>query len=130
MSKKNKGGRPTIMTPIIIGKLEQVFSLDGTVKEACLFAGINPDTYYEYLKKNPSFADRVEALRETPVLLARQTVVGNIKNSYSNAIDYLSRKRKGEFSTRTEYTGADGIPLAPTITEEEKTKLLKLIKRK
>lgn len=129
--KKHAGGRPTVMTPTVIGKLENIFSMDGTVKEACLYAGINPDTYYQFLKDNPKFSERFEALRETPVLLARQTVVKKLKDNYSNAMDYLSRKAKREFSQRTELTGANGEPvLQPQLSEEEKVKLLALLKRK
>lgn len=126
--KKNVGGRPTVMTLAVIGKLEQVFSMDGTVLEACAYADISKDSYYDYVKLNPDFSDRVEALRQKPVLKARQTVMKNLSESYSNAMDYLSRKAKKEFSTRTEVTGAEGAPIISTLTDEEKEKLLKLIK--
>ena len=35
-----------------------------------------------------------------PVLAARERVVKGVKESYGNAMDYLSRKRKDEFSTK------------------------------
>lgn len=129
MAKKHAGGRPTVMTPVVVSKLEQAFSLDSTISEACFYAGITRETYYEFLKREPEYADRFEALRNRLVLKARETVAREIGKNYQNSMDYLTRKRKNEFSTRQELTGAEGTPLTPTLTDEEKEKLLKLIKK-
>jgi hypothetical protein len=106
-------GRPTKMIPEVIGKLEEIFALDGTVKEACFYAGINPDTYYTFVKENPKYSERFDLLRETPVLAARRTIVNSLKNP-DNAFKYMERKRKNEWSLRIENTGADGKDLIPT----------------
>lgn len=132
MEKKttSKVGRPTVMTKDVIAKLEQAFALDCTVSEALFYAGIKADAYYDFIKKNPEYADKFASLRNRPVLLARQTVVNKLSENYSNAMDYLSRKAKKEFSTRTELTGAEGEALnKPVLSDEEKDKLMKLIKR-
>lgn len=105
------GGRPPKFTDVVVGKLEEVFALDGTIEEACFYAGIHRDTYYENIKKQPKLADRFEALRLTPVLKARTTVVAGIGSNYGNAMDYLARKRKHEFAPRQEVTGANGEAL-------------------
>lgn len=128
--KKHAGGRPTVMTPMVIAKLETAFSLDSTVTEAIFYAGISKDAYYDFINANPEYTERFEALRNRLVLKARETIAREIGKSYANSMDYLTRKRKNEFSTRQELTGAEGTPLAPTLTDEEKDKLLKLIKRK
>lgn len=129
--KKHAGGRPTVMTPVVIGKLESVFAMDGSIREACYFAGISPDTYFEFMKKNPEYSERFDALRNRPVLLARQTVMKKLTENYGNAMDYLSRKAKKEFSVRTEVTGANGEAiLQPQLTDVEKEKLLALLKKK
>lgn len=88
------------MTPEAINKLEIAFSNDCSIDEACLFAGITPPTYYKWLKKNPKLVKRFELLRNTLILSARTRVAKGISESYSNAMDYLSRKRKSEFSTK------------------------------
>ena len=100
MAKKSNAGRPTKMTPKTIGKLEEAFSWGCTDKEATFYAGIHIDTLYEYQKKNPEFVDRKNALKENPILLAKQTVVNKMTESYGNAMDYLSRKRKDEFGQK------------------------------
>ena len=126
---KKTVGRPTVMTPVVIGKLETVFSLDGTVKEACFYAGINPDTYFEFMKKNPEYTERFEALRQRPVLKARETIMKALKTP-QYATWYVERKAKKEFSQRTELTGAEGTPLTTTLSDEEKKNLLALLPTK
>lgn len=94
--------RPTVMTPEVIAKLEEAFSWGCTDVEACLHAGIAKQTLYLYQEKNPKFIDRKEALKENPVLLARKSVVTKLNRDGKLAMDYLSRKKKDEFSTKTE----------------------------
>jgi hypothetical protein len=94
---KNKGGRPTVMTPELVTKLEQAFAIDASVEEACSYADISRNCFYEWLKKNPEFNDRITDLRNRPVLKARQTVVQKLGESYQNGMDYLKRKKKLEF---------------------------------
>jgi hypothetical protein len=119
-------GRPSKFTEAVVGKLEEIFSLDGTVEEACFYAGISRDTYYEHIKQKPELADRFEALRLNPVLAARRTVVKRLADNYQNAMDYLARKRKAEFTPRQEVTGANGEPL---FTDEHKDKATAAIRQ-
>jgi hypothetical protein len=51
-------GRPTKLIPETIKKLEEVFAMDGTVKEACFYADISTQTYYTFVKDKPEFLDR------------------------------------------------------------------------
>lgn len=98
---KNKGGRPTIISEEKIKKLEEVFAIDGTIEEACFYADISIQTYYDWQVKNPKLTERFTALRNRPVLKARQTVVKSLDQP-QHAFEYLKRKRKQEFSERTE----------------------------
>jgi hypothetical protein len=97
----NKIGRPTKLTPETIKKLEEVFAMDGTVKEACFYADISTQTYYTFVNNNPDFLDRFEVLRERPVLKARRAIFDNLDDP-KIAQWYLSRKRREEFSERQE----------------------------
>ena len=109
-SEPNPIGRPTVMTPDTIAKLENVFAIDGTVEEACSYADISPNSFYDYLKINPDFSKRISQLREKPVLKARQTAVTKLGESYSNAMDYLKRKKKHEFGDSADLTSG-GEPI-------------------
>ena len=93
---KHKGGRPTDMTIETVNKLEEVFSIGGTDKEACFYAGISHQTLYNYQDRHPEFVERKEALKERPVLKARQTLVKAL-DTPQYALEYLKRKRKDEF---------------------------------
>jgi hypothetical protein len=44
----------------------------------------------------------MESLRWTPILKARRKVVDGIGESFDNAMSYLKKKRKDEFSERSE----------------------------
>lgn len=105
---KNKGGRPTKMTPETVKKLEEAFALGCTDIEACLFADISKQTLYNYQDKNPKFIDRKEALKENPVLEARKSVVTGMKDDPKLAFDYLKNKKSDEFASKqkTEHSGS------------------------
>lgn len=94
-------GRPTKFTPEVIRKIEEVAALDGSIGEMAYYAGINVQTLYSYLQDHKEFSQRIEMLRERPVLKARQTVVKALDNP-DTAFKYLERKKKKEFSPRTE----------------------------
>lgn len=107
-----KLGRPTKITPLAVKKMEEVFAIGGSDSEACFYANISRQTFYQYLKLHPEFNDRIDALREKPILKARQTIIKNLDEPETSKW-YLERKKKSEFSTRTELTGQDGEKLIP-----------------
>lgn len=119
---ENKPGRPSKRDETTIQKLEQAFALDATVEEACFYAKIGKSTYYNWVEEDPALLERFEALRNTPVLAARQKVISAINTDPDIAFRYLERKRKGEFAARTEHTGAGGKDLVP-LTEEQEQRL-------
>ncbi len=114
-----KVGRPTVDTKETRQKIEEATALDASIEEVCFYADISKDTYYTIIKKDKEFSDRLEALRNRPILLARQTVMKKLGESYSNAMDYLSRKKKAEFSQRSEITGSEGKDLIPAEVKEK-----------
>lgn len=109
--------RPTVMTPEVIDKLEEAFAWGCTDIEACLHAGIARQTLYKYQEVHPEFIDRKEAIKNTPYLLARGAVIKAFKKDPKLALSYLERKKKDEFSLRSEVTGADGKDLKVTLVE-------------
>lgn len=115
-----KVGRPTVMTDEVIRKIEEVAALDGSVAEMAYYAGVHVDTVYDHLKKDKEFSDRINALRERPILKARQTVIKSL-DTPEGARWYLQRKKKLEFSERTEITGADGAALSIEVVKYENT---------
>jgi hypothetical protein len=118
MAKKNLGGRPSEMSAVRVKKLEEVFAIDGTVEEACFYADISKQTYYNWLEKNPKLVDRFKALREKPILKARRTMIKSLEEP-THAKWYLERKKKKEFGANIDVT-TDGkpIPLLHAVANE------------
>jgi hypothetical protein len=50
-------------------------------------------------------------LKENPVLIARTSVTKHMRDNGDLAIKFLERKKKDEFSLRSEITGPDGGPM-------------------
>lgn len=94
--------RPTVMTPEVIDKLEYAFSLGCSDNEACLHAGIAVQTLYKYQEREPAFLERKLLLKDSPIFLARQTVLKGIQRDPDLALKFLERRKKDEFSTKTE----------------------------
>lgn len=113
-----KTGRKTVMTDEVIRKIEEVAALDGSVAEMAYYAGIHVDTLYAHLKENQKFSDRINALRERPILKARQTIVKSLDDP-QNAHWYIERKRKKEFSTKQEVELSGGLTIGKVLDELE-----------
>lgn len=117
-----KVGRPSLDTPEVRGKIEEAAALDASVDEIAFYADISRDCYYDILKKDPEFGDRIAKLRQRPVLAARQRAIKGVTESYGNAMDYLKRKKKLEFGDSIEHTGeALTIVFDNAFTRETKT---------
>jgi hypothetical protein len=94
-------GRKTIMTEIVVKKLEEAFTMGCSDVEACLYAGISKQTLYNYQKKVPEFVDRKMELKNNPLLKARRTIYEGL-DKVETAKWYAERKAKKEFSIKQE----------------------------
>lgn len=104
-TKNNPTGaqrKPKCDDPEIVRKLREAFSLDCPVEEACYYANIGKQTYYDLIKYKPELADEFERLKQQPTFRARKCVVKAAENESDVAMKYLERKRKAEFSPRAE----------------------------
>jgi len=120
-------GRPTVMTPETIDKLEQSFLMGASDKEAIFQANISSAAFYAYCKDNPDFQERKEHLKESVKFRARLNVVKAIDSGDKNLSQwYLERKAKDEFAQRSEHTGAEGKDLTIEPSDELKALTLKL----
>lgn len=100
---------PTFWNDEVIKKLEEAFAIDATVAEACYYADIDRQTFYNHVSDaedataaQKKLFGRFQRLRERPVLIARQTVVKQLDKDPELSLKYLERKRRLEFSTRVE----------------------------
>jgi hypothetical protein len=139
--KYNHAGQPTVMTPLILAKLDQAFAIGCTDVEACAYAEIAEATLYSYQSKNPEYAEHKAQLKEKPILKAKNNVIAAMNEHKTPLVIkgvlithkdgspilledpddrdiriktsqwYLERKKKDEFSARSELTGKDGKDL-------------------
>ena len=117
MADKNPVGRPTVKTDEVIRKIEEVAALDGSVEEMAYYAGIHRDTLYAWLKDDKDLSDRIQALRERPILKARQTIAKSLDDP-KHAQWYVERKRKKEFGPGLDVTsGGEKIQSNTLIVE-------------
>ena len=101
-------GRPTVMTPEVVNKLEQGFTMGFTDEEACLYANISKQTLYDYCKKIEGYTDRKEELKNHPKLLAKVNLYNALKDNkkIEDSKWYLERRDK-EFKQKTDITSND-----------------------
>lgn len=125
---KNKGGRPLFDGKdegVVTSKLLQAAEWDCNIREMCIHAGISMPAFDRYCKKYPKFRKHLEALRERPVITAKQTVAKKINSNYYTAMDFLSRKRKDDYSQRNENLGGDLKDFVPPTMSPEDQELLR-----
>lgn len=73
-----KRGRPSVITKETVDKLVEVLRLGVKDGSACAHAGIHRATFYDWIKKDDDFSDKIENARNFAVLAARQNVVKEI----------------------------------------------------
>jgi predicted DNA-binding protein YlxM (UPF0122 family) len=110
-------GRPTEKTPEVIRKIEEAAAMDCSMEEIAFFANIHRATLYRWIKEDKELKDRIEGLKQTPFLKARQTILKSISENPQYAFEYMKRKKKDEFSDRQELTGKDGGELKINIID-------------
>jgi hypothetical protein len=101
--ESNPNGRPTIMTPETVKKLEEGFAQGFSVDNACIWANISKQTYYTYCEKEAGFLDHCKTLQKKP-LIKSILVINKALNEgdVGTAKWYAERKAKDEFSLKTE----------------------------
>lgn len=82
-----------------VNKLEVAFAIGASVSEACYYADISRQTYYNWEKGNRKLKEKFDRLKELPILKARRTINDNLSN-VETAKWFLEKKRKDEFGTK------------------------------
>lgn len=105
-------GRPTVFNKETVHKLEQAFAIGCTVEEACSVSGVSRSAYYKKLEDDGQFMDRMERAKLFMIIQARHTVCNAIRaGDIKTSLWYLERKRKDEFSLKSETTSAQCLEL-------------------
>ena len=100
--RKDKGGRPTLMTEKTLDKLKEAYLVDANDVQACFNAGIATDTLYKYQRAHPEFITQKEAWRDNVKYRAKLTVAKGVGVDAELALKLLERRDKENYSTKTE----------------------------
>lgn len=99
---KSNAGRPTkLYDEEIVRKLEQILKIDGTIDQACSYAGISRETYYHWLEISKDFSTKMQSAQHYPLIAAKHVVVNSITNDKdsANAKWFLERREAKNYST-------------------------------
>src|SRR5918998_6209967 len=80
-------GRPTVMTPGTVNKLQAAFQRGFSVTTACKIARISRETYYKTLKESTEFSDRMDGAQEYAKILAGDTILDVLQDIHRGKVD-------------------------------------------
>lgn len=84
-------GRVTKFSEAVVKKLEEAFAVGANVKQACYYANISKQTYYNWIDEFPALLDRFDDLRERLPLRALQNIAAEIEGIKTNGNIGLSQ---------------------------------------
>lgn len=92
---KNKAGRPSAITPKVVSLLVASFHSGLTIREACWQSGISHEAYYNNLRLDEQFADKMEQAQAHTTISAKKLIAKEIsKGNVSAAKWWLERHDK------------------------------------
>lgn len=104
---KDERGRPTVMTPENIEKLEEGFLKGFSDRESCLYAKIAPSTLYAFCQENPDFSERKELLKEQVKMKAKDNIQAAIHAGDKLLSQWYLERRDKDFKPKSDLTSDD-----------------------
>jgi len=104
-------GRKTKRTPEVEKIITDALSLGLSVEDACAYARISRETFYVWCREFSDFSDAVTRAESLLIMRASarlQKEVNAPDGDWKAALEVLKRRRRNEWSDRTEVTGKDG----------------------
>ena len=95
------GGRPTVMTPEVIGKLEECFLIGATDLQACFVAGISKDALYDYQLLHPEFTERKEVLKSMTNFKAKKVLSEKIEEGDKQTAQWHLERKDPEYNPKS-----------------------------
>jgi hypothetical protein len=94
--------QPTKYNPTTIGKLIEAFNSDYTIEQACRFANISRDTYYEWIKTHDGFGDRMEDAQTKLLQKAGEIIALSLSDGDANTARWLKDRRDPRYKSKVE----------------------------
>jgi len=97
--QKQKMGRPTVLTPEVLNKLETALAAGFGVTASCYYSGISKSVFYERKALDKDFASKMRLAEEFSTYQARQVILNAINQGNVKAAQWwLERKARVEFA--------------------------------
>lgn len=106
MTKKENGGyRPYKLNEKTVKKLEEIFKWWWTITQACLYAWISRDAFYDWMNLKDKFSDkkckklieRIELAQEYSNIICRRTIIKEWMDWNRKAAAWWLEKKDSEF---------------------------------
>lgn len=115
--------RPTKKTPELMEKLKYAFSINCTDEEACAYAGIHRDTFYDRINNDKDFSDKIKMFKQQYLIdvrwVSKQRAM-DVKNKDSTEIVFKIDKR---YSDKAEVdVGESSLIAIAKLAEESRLK--------
>lgn len=99
MKKETQVGRPTVITPKVVSQLEALLSVGLTVREACLESEISHEAYYNRVRSDEQFADKMAKAQNAVTTMAKKVVATKVLGGDTKtAMWWLDRLDKKELA--------------------------------
>lgn len=105
--------RTTKLTPDTIRKLEEAAGVRLNVSESCAYAGISRDTYYDWMKRVTGLSDRLDDLRENPIIRAKRRIISQLDNDTNVSFRFLEKEKPEEYGETLKLKHSGNIDNAP-----------------
>jgi len=109
-------GRPTVMTPEVIEKIEEELKNGATLAQASFLADISLKTLYNYFSDNPDFKERCELLQGLVSYRARVNIRKKIEAGDIDTSKYWLDRKDKEFKPKSDMT-TDDNPVQPVLVQ-------------
>lgn len=124
-SQSNEMGRPTVVTESVVRNLIACFQRGLTDKTACETAGIGRTAYYDAIKNNEEFANRIAQAKNFVKLLASKRMIEVLQDGADrDAVPLikfaLERKEPDEYGARPSTVVNNNIQYVPPTWFTEK----------
>lgn len=90
--KKNPGWRPSKKKEAV-EKLVEAFKMDCNISQACSYAWIDRQTFYNRIEKDKKFFGKIESAKERPLIRSKKTVMNSIdEGNWRAALEVMSKR--------------------------------------
>lgn len=122
MNKKQKAAKKEAILQSLRGTL-------GIINSACAQAGVSRKTYYNWIREDPEFAEKADAIIETQKDVGEAALLKLIRDGDTAAIIFYAKTKLKDrgYVERQEITGKDGEPIRNTIIQVPDNDTAKLL---